>query len=354
MKKKLKNILIYLLLTVSFIYSLESLFLNVNADIQSKDEVIGNPFNPSESKPRQMSIVFGKGLFAQVSSLSSTLSNLQVSDLPSDGKLDKTIDLLERGIALKKVILVFYVFLALFSLAGFFAFTFNTWFHQATLRGVFFFTLFPVLSHMLSAGLVAQLTMSGSAFFFYILNLTFLFFLIAGLIIMFRHRQFDEMTAQMLYIAANNDEESNPGKIIRETQEADRRNGFFEKLKISMHFVYIILAGFILGNLVYIPLFSLQKHYSSQFGILLFVSLIILMFFYIRNYYKAGKDEEASFTHNIAVSFSFLQYRIIRNIFLFFITSVGVIIFVISLFLLLTFNTSKLKDMNVIERTINL
>jgi hypothetical protein len=110
----------------------------------------------------------------------------------------------------------------------------------------------------------------------------------------------------------------------------------------------------LLGNLVYIPLFSLQKHYITEFGYLIGISLVLLSFFYIRNYYHIGKEQEKTFLQNLSISYSFLIYRFLRNLFFIVLTTIGVTLFVIAILLLLNYNISLLINHNLIERTINL
>ncbi|HMV41886.1 MAG TPA: hypothetical protein PK079_23835 [Leptospiraceae bacterium] len=156
-----------------------------------------------------------------------------------------------------------------------------------------------------------------------------------------------------LLLASFNDEENNARPTIKALGAAEpKKESSF--LKIAGHFLLIIFAGVFVGNVVYIPLFSLQKHYTSQFGILLIVLLFLLCIFYVRNYYKIGKEEGLSVTRNILVSLSFLQYRFLKNLFFIVLSTVGVLVFITCLFLLLTMDTVILKNYNIIDKTINL
>ena len=155
-----------------------------------------------------------------------------------------------------------------------------------------------------------------------------------------------------LLLASYNDEENNARPAIKGIGVEVKKESSF--LKIALHFFYIIFAGVFVGNVVYIPLFSLQKHYSAEFGILLFIMIILLSVFYVRNYYKIGREEELSTTSNILVSLSFLQYRFMKNLLFVLLSTIGVIVFITCLFLLLTLNTFILKNQNIIDKTINL
>ena len=127
------------------------------------------------------------------------------------------------------------------------------------------------------------------------------------------------------------------------------------KLIISSVLFIIIFIGILIGNVLYIPLFSLQKNYSSEYGLLLLFMVINLSLFYIWNYYKIGQESGLSTFQNIISCFSFLQYRFIKNFVFIIVSTTGIIIFVVFLFTLLTLNTFFLKNyVNMIENTINL
>ena len=182
---------------------------------------------------------------------------------------------------------------------------------------------------------------------------------------------YDEMNFYALYVASLNNEDSNTGKVLIKKRErapltkSAILNWFLDSLPVKLvwrlftnstlrHFVYIILTGLVIGNLLYIPLFSLQKNYSSEFGILLLVMLVVLSILYIRNYYFFLKEENTVGFRGVVAGAIFLQYRFIRNLLYFIVSSAGVIIFIIALFLILTFNTLILTNYNIIERTLNL
>lgn len=155
-----------------------------------------------------------------------------------------------------------------------------------------------------------------------------------------------------LLLASFNDEENNARPTIKAASGEIKKESSF--LRIAGHFLLIIFSGVFVGNVIYIPLFSLQKHYTSQFGILLIVMLLLLCIFYVRNYYKIGREEGLSVTKNILVSLSFLQYRFLKNFFFIILSTVGVLVFITCLFLLLTMDTVILKNYNIIDKTINL
>lgn len=192
----------------------------------------------------------------------------------------------------------------------------------------------------------------GAAFLIYSLIIETYFWLIYKLNQALKLTESSAFKFNSLLLASYNDEENNARPAIKGIGvEVKKESSFF---KIASHFLYIIFSGIFIGNVIYIPLFSLQKHYSAEFGILLFVLLILLSIFYVRNYYKIGREEELSTTSNVLVSLSFLQYRFIKNLFFILISTIGVIVFITCLFLLLTMNTVILKNQNIIDKTINL
>ncbi len=193
---------------------------------------------------------------------------------------------------------------------------------------------------------------SGISFFIYGLIIAGYFWLIYRLNRFLKLTETSASKFNSLLLASYNDEENNARPAIKGIGvETKKESSFF---KIALHFFYIIFSGILIGNIVYIPLFSLQKHYTAEFGVLLFALLILLSIFYVRNYYKIGKEEELSTTRNVLVSLSFLQYRFIKNLFFVLLSTVGVIVFITCLFLLLTMNTIILKNQNIIDKTINL
>ena len=177
--------------------------------------------------------------------------------------------------------------------------------------------------------------MFGAAFLIYSLIIETYFWLIYKLNQALKLTESSAFKFNSLLLASYNDEENNARPAIKGIGvEVKKESSFF---KIASHFLYIIFSGIFIGNVIYIPLFSLQKHYSAEFGFLLFVLLILLSIFYVRNYYKIGREEELSTTSNVLVSLSFLQYRFIKNLFFILISTIGVIVFITCLFLLLTF-----------------
>lgn len=229
-------------------------------------------------------------------------------------------------------------------------------------RNVFYFvlTLFAVgfcLGLFLEFRSATSLTfippvISGISSLVYGLFLTGYFWLVYRLNRYLKLTETSPSRFNALLLASYNDEENNARPAIKGIGVEVKKESSF--LKIASHFLYIIFAGVFIGNVVYIPLFSLQKHYSSEFGVLLFVMLILLSIFYVRNYYKIGREEDISTSRNVLVSLSFLQYRFIKNLLFILLSTIGVIVFITCLFLLLTMNTVILKNQNIIDKTINL
>jgi hypothetical protein len=122
--------------------------------------------------------------------------------------------------------------------------------------------------------------------------------------------------------------------------------------RVGYHFLMIILVGLIIGNILYIPLFLLQKHYSNEFGLLIVGLVIALFAFYIKNYYQVGKSSALSKFQNLMGSFAFLQYKFIMNLALGVGVAVSVVVFISILFVILLGNSEILKHpgIGIIEK----
>jgi hypothetical protein len=275
------------------------------------------------------------------------LEELNDKNLPSDGKLDKTIDEVERKIINYKLSLFIYLFIALLCFSTLVSLYFKTWFAPFTGKSLFLISKFIGIGNLGLASIHLKYVPSYGLPIF-IFNFVFIILLDIAFSILDLYNFEFNTSYRSLFIASFSDDESNSGKIT-----APKEN-FFTNFKVILHFFYIIASGFILGNVLYVPLFSLQKNYSSEFGFLLFAMLIFVCFFYVLNYYRIGKEKEFANVQDILVSISFLQFRFLRNIFYFLVSTFAVVLFITVLFSLLTYNLSILRDVNIIEKTINL
>ncbi len=367
MKKKL----LLLLTILSFIYSIDSLFLDFHFDYKVP---VRSPFEAESQEPEapipyQMRI--DGGLLSSYYKVRNALEEIEEVDIPTDAYPEKTIDKIQRAVISKQISITIQVFLLLLSINSFVGIFYNTWFSVFSGRSLFLLSTFLSLFYAGRCSFHMQFV-PIPAFLAFLYNLFCFFFFIWGFRYLNIFFEDYEPTYNSLYIASMQDEESNTGKIElyykkkrKPAFQSKLLNFFFDNLfargikflftnRIIRHFVYIIFAGIFIGNMIYIPLFSLQKHYASEFGILIFSGIFFLTLFYIRNYYKIGKEEAAGYFKNISISFAFLQYRFLRNLTMFLLMTVGIIIFVTTLFLLLTLNSSILVDQNIIDKTINL
>jgi hypothetical protein len=322
-----------------------------------------------ETEVNDYQIKRGNGLVQTISKMVTTLDEIKDSELPPDGEIERTVDRLERFLISKEISLSLHLFVSALALASFLSIYHRAWFSLLIGRALFIFTLSIAGINVLRSILHMRFIfvpglLSFLSHFSVLLLSVYAFFAIR------RYLEEEEVSFTNLYIASFNAEDSNTGKIALpfEKKSAREKKGFFRTLaglliapfryifknKIIIHFAVIISIGIVLGNLVYIPLFSLQKHYVREFGYLIGVSLVILSVFYIRNYYYIGKDEGKTIGQNLSISYSFLIYRFLRNVLLIAFTTLGVILFVIALLLILNYNISLLIDNNVIEKTISL
>ncbi len=370
--------LILLLPLFTFFYFLEAFFFSVQF-------VYDVPTSPSEfeeqleqgiemipSQEIQPEIAWGEGLFFKVSKISTVLSLLDEKEIPSDGQLERTIEKLERSVLSTKIFSFFWLFIGFLCFSTFLALWTNAWFAPFTARILFFLSfLIGFQNFTLSVPHMIHIPMYG--FISFCFHSFFMILLIWGFRTLGSNIDIEKMNFYNLYVASQNNEESNTGKLFLNSKKLSPpkvKNKFLNWIidsipvqtilfittnQIVRHFVIIILTGIFLGNVIYIPLFSLQKHYSSQFGFLLFISILLMCTFYIKNYYSFIKEEDNTKPFlGILVSSAFLQFRFLRNLLYFLISTAGVIFFIVAIFLLLTLNTVLLKNYDLIDKTLNL
>ena len=372
-----RKLLLFLPL-ITFFYFLEAFFFSVkfvyDVPLSSSgfEEQLEQDLEMVSSQEIKPEIVWGEGLFFKVSKISSILSLLDEKEIPSDGQLEKTIDKLERSLLSSKILIFFWLFIAFLCFSTFLALWTNAWFAPFTARILFFLSfLIGFQNFTLSVPHMIHIPIFG--FISFCIHGIFMVLLIWGFRTLGSNVDIEKMNFYNLYVASQNNEESNTGKLFLTTNKVSPhkvKNKFLNWIidsipvqtilfittnQIVRHFVIIILTGIFLGNVIYIPLFSLQKHYSSQFGFLLFTSILLLSTFYIKNYYSFIKEEDSTKPLlGILVSSAFLQFRFLRNLLYFLISTAGVIIFIVAIFLLLTLNTVLLKNYNLIDKTLNL
>lgn len=361
---------------IALLYCIEAFFVNVNFEyeipvINQFEEQLDEVVVPDEGKEIVPEIKIGKGVFFRSAELGSVLEYLKDDDVPVDGTLEKSIDKLERILLSNKISTAIWSFLGLLSLSSFVSLYLNAWFAPFTARFLFLITAVIGFQNLsLSVNHMIRIPFYGLVSF--LSHLITIFLMIWGFRKLGKNKEYEDMSFYNLFIASQNDEENNTGKIIITSKkiEPQYKNSFVNWVMTSIpvklflffftnhivrHFILIIFSGMLIGNVIYIPLFSLQKNYSSQFGVLLLSSVILLSLFYIRNYYSFIKeDNQIKSFYGILISAAFLQFRFLRNTFYFLLTTAGVIFFIVAIFLLLTINTVLLKNYQIIDRTINL
>ncbi|MDX1959735.1 MAG: hypothetical protein SFU98_14260 [Leptospiraceae bacterium] len=365
MKRKLKLILPLF----SILISAEALFMNIQIvyDIPQRYQ----EFFTQDKAKKETGIEFNSGTLLKLNLVNESIQVLKDPLLSSDVTPEKTIESLEKLSAGLKLFSFFYLFLLFLSITSFISYRFNTWFAPFMNRFLFLISaiisfgyLFICMNHMVFAPLYAF-----PAVFW---NLVTFGLFVWGFRDMKFEDDFDSQSYKSLYMASFNDEENNSGKITvpipRKIERSDK--SFLQRLifenfivkfftflltnKILRHFAYIIFTGLLLGNLVYIPLFSLQKHYTPEFGVLLFVMLVLLCIFYVINYNSIGKDKNPSSVESYLVSTSFLQFRFLRNAIFLIASTFMIVLFIVVLFLILNFNSEILKSTNLIEKSTHL
>lgn len=363
------------IITVIFFYLVLILFIDINYEIDFEDT------EQQERADLKYELKAKSGLFSENSILKMNLLEIDDPNIPDESKPKKTIEILESRLSKNKFGIFFVFFLLFFCFSTFVSILFETWYSIILSRffsffSILFFIRYPLIflptafmNLMLlfgtNLGLPENSISAAKASlpilsFLAILNIPFLILSILGFRKSLKLKQNMDLNYQSLYIAGMNDEENNTKIQVQSIHlnNPKKQNGFLKsiasQLQILKHFVIIIFSGILIGNLIYVPLFSLQKHYQVQFGYLLLGMLILVCLFYIRNYYKIGKESNISTTGNVLVSLSFLQFRFLRNTVVILFSILAIIIFVSSLYILLFYNSTSLQEFNIIDKTINL
>jgi hypothetical protein len=318
--------------------------------------------------------VFSNGILQDIQFLSEQKNIIDDELVPSETKPVKSIERINSLLFEEKLKLYTHLFILFFSLSVFFSTLYNTWFSVSISKIFHFLTGFTFLKYSFLA-LTGFLILAfkkfipnnqditvdvGTLLLVASINLPILIMVIYNLNKLFKVSNLSELEYYTLYLSGINDEE-NQNKTHSLNFQEKPRTSFLKKIynltfgnSVLKHFTLIIITGLLIGNLLYVPLFSLQKHYQSEFGILLGIGLVLLSVFYIRNYYLIGLNQKFSKKGNLFVSISFLQYRFLKNTFFLVFSIIGVVVFVTLLYLILISNSEFLKDQSIIDRTIHL
>ncbi|ABJ77183.1 LIC_10230 family protein [Leptospira borgpetersenii] len=323
MKTKLAQIIPFIILSFCIInMSFEPIFYDPK-DMDSMEVLL-------EGSGRELAPQWGmeRGLISKIRLTSTVMEELNEKTIPADAQLEATVDRISRILLGQKIMLFIYGFLIFLSITSFLTLYYKAWFYTYLNRSLYLISILPVLmslQHPLRS--ISQTPVIGaiSSIFLFVLTILLIY---------------------MLFVISKVYEDKadrfNVFKTIQDGEEREFQSASSSKISwvpMLFHFVGIMLAGILLGNLVYIPIFLLQKHYSFEFGILLISLLFFMMLFYIRNYFRMGKNNELTSTGNITLSVSYLQFRVIRNTIFIVFAVVGVTLFVVLLFTILSINT---------------
>ncbi|WCL48706.1 LIC_10230 family protein [Leptospira sp. GIMC2001] len=274
----------------------------------------------------------GKGIILKLSSLNLFIKELKSEEIPQDGYPDMSFDQMSRYVFGLKLLIVGLLFLCLLCITAYFSWITQAWFRislNKTLHWVgliiLFFSMISSLAGIASAGNVA-----GIFALFYFLFFVYLIFSYRGINL----GKKESIQFEVLKHTSELDEE---GKKPTQTVE-------LKPWRVAYHFFIIILVGLIVGNLMYIPLFLLQKHYSYEFGILLIFLIGLLSAFYIRNYHKISQDGTIPKWKNILASLSYLQFKFLKNTVIGISATLLAVVIVTLLFSILLLNADVLKD----------
>lgn len=268
-----------------------------------------------------------RGLISKIRLTSQVMDELNEKSLPIDAQLEATVDRMSRILLGQKSMLFIYGFLIFLSVTSFLSLYYRAWFYVFLNRSLYLISILPVLmavQHPLRS--IPQTPVIGVVFTLFLLGLT-------GTLIY--------MLFAISKVYGNLADRFTVLQTVQNGEEGEFKSNSTSKISwmpFLFHFATIMIAGILLGNLVYIPIFLLQKHYSFEFGILLLVLIVFLMFFYIRNYYRIGKSEELGSSGNVTLSISYLQFRIIRNTIFITLAIFGITLFIGLLFSILSIN----------------
>ncbi|TGM57423.1 hypothetical protein EHQ91_00765 [Leptospira biflexa] len=277
-------------------------------------------------------VIAENGIMGRISYLESFLIELESKELPIDTEMEETKDSVKRVLIGQKLLLgllFFYLFLN-FSTAV--TYVTRAWFHKSMAH-----VLYPVSLVVLLPKIFFQLNLMVqkdifSYFYFVFLVFTYIITILAYRTIIKDKESYEGF--QSLQFSSSLEEE---GRSPSNTKTGT----YFAPI---FHVLVIILIGILIGNLIYIPLFLLQKHYVSEFSYFIFFLISLLSVFYIFNYNKVGGEAKNPNWQNLSVSFAYLQYRFLRNGFMSIFSTILIILFVTFLFSLLLFNIDVIQN----------
>lgn len=277
-------------------------------------------------------VVAENGVLNRISYLESFLVELESRELPVDTEQEDTKENIKRVLVGQKLLLGLSLFYLLLAFSTAVSYAYRAWFHK-TLANVFYPVSFVVLAPKVFYQLNLAIQMEILSYFYFV----FLIFTYGISIISYRlilkNKELAEGFQSLQFSSSLEEEGRSPSNT--------KTGSIFAPV---FHVAIIILIGILIGNLIYIPLFLLQKHYVTEFSYFIFFLLGILSLFYIFNYKKVGGEPNSSNWKNLTVSFAYLQFRFLRNGFLSIFSTILIVFFVTFLFSLLLFNIDLIQN----------
>ena len=343
MKKKL----LYLHPVIIILLALQSISFRVTFSDPLIDPVT-EYLSEKEESP-ETGIYFSEGLLSKLIIMKDIRTSVtEDNGIPQDARLEKTEDKLNRIILSLQFSLVYYLFLIVLGFSSWFSLKTNLWFSVFLNRMFGFLSFFFILQNMAEKTMTVKHPAIGLILFLFYFSLLILTIYNAFTI----HKRIDLKNLHFLKLKQKI---SSDGEEERETlKTGESEKGILSRSSTFLHFLIIIIAGILIGNIFYIPVFTIQKHFSSEFGFILILLVILLSSFYIKKYNDAGHDAELSGRENTTAGIVFLQYRFLKNSVKITLAIIGVVVFFSLLMSILAMNTGILRNIGAIEKSTEL
>ncbi|PJZ71251.1 hypothetical protein CH373_01710 [Leptospira perolatii] len=323
---------IVLLIVCVFQLFVQPTFLDAN-DTATMDAMLDG----SGKEPRS-GFYFQGGAISQMLLTSDILKELKDASIPSDSQPEDTIDRMERVLLGQRIQILFYCFLILLSLSSIASLKFRAYFYSFMNRVLYVFGLIYGISVLTALfGALGRSPDSMTWVFPGILICLAWIVLLVNFAIRIGEL-FKKEEANRFHTLHNLEEDEAEFRTGKKAESESLIDGI-------LHFLGILFLGILIGNLVYIPLFLLQKNYASQFGALLLGAILVLSGFYVRNYLRLGKSSELGKTENLILGLSYLQLRFVRNFLFGTIGFLLVLVFIVLIFWILLMNIWSLESL---------
>lgn len=341
---KFKLLLIYPWIIIAL--GLQSLFVKITFTDPAFDP-IQILFN--EELTLKNDIWFTEGLLNRIQILNQMNQTLTEDKfVPVDARLEKMEDKMERILLFLKITAIFIIFLIVLAFSTFLSLRMKAWYTVFINRAFYLLSFLFLFQNLSEKTLAVRSPAIGIALLTIYLPLIILciynFFAI-GKLLDVSSLTFISLKRKLM---VHEDDESLSEKVAIKSSANIVLKTFF-------HFSIIIIAGILIGNLLYIPVFTVQKLFKAEFGFILLVILLLLSAFYIAKYYEAGHESRFNKKENLLAGMVFLQYRFLKNTLSILLSIFGVILFFTLLISILTLNTGILTDvLGIIEKSTEL